>query len=112
MAESSVSQPAVEPGEPNPVTAPASAKPRTRRGDVSASKEPKAERKYQTLSSIFFYGSVQGQINSVHKARITNPQKVADFKSALAAGDVTLGVKPLKKSLQAKLVEIGIDPSE
>jgi hypothetical protein len=59
-------------------------KPRTRRGDLPASKEPKVERKYQTFSSIFFFGSVQGQINSVYKTRVANPQKVTDYKSALA----------------------------
>jgi hypothetical protein len=47
---------------------------------------------------------------SVYRARVANPQKVLDYKAALAAGDVTLGTKLLKKSLMAKLVEIGIDP--
>jgi hypothetical protein len=37
-------------------------KPRTTRGDVPASREPKFPRKYKTLASIFFNGSVQGQI--------------------------------------------------
>ncbi|PNE10275.1 MAG: hypothetical protein CR217_15180 [Beijerinckiaceae bacterium] len=98
-----VTEPVVEPSEVKPPI------PRTRRGDVSASQEPKFERKYKTLSSIFFCGSTKGQINSIYKTRITNPAKVEDFKAALAAGDVHLGVKPLTKSLLAKLAELGID---
>jgi hypothetical protein len=87
-------------------------KPHTTRGDIPAGKEPAFVRKYPTLASIFFNGSVKGQINSVFKTRIANPQKVLDYKAALANGDVTLGTQMLKKSLTAKLVEMGIDPSE
>jgi hypothetical protein len=96
----SISEPVVEPVAP---------KPRVSRGDIHPSHAPKVERKYQTLSSIFFMGSVQDQILSVYKARVVNPQKVLDYKAALAAGDVNLGTKLLKKSLAAKLAELGID---
>jgi hypothetical protein len=83
--------------------------PRTRRGDLPASQEPKEERKYKTLSSIFFYGSTKGQILSVYRTRVANPQKVVDYRAALAAGDCTLGTKLLTKSLLAKLTEMNID---
>jgi hypothetical protein len=93
-----------------PVTEPnAEPKPRTTRGDIHPSHAPKFERKYATLASIFFNGSVKGQILSVYKTRESNPAKVADYKAALAAGDVHLGTRPLTKSLTAKLVELGID---
>jgi hypothetical protein len=82
-------------------------RPRTTRGDIHPSREPAFPRKYKTLASIFFNGSVEGQILSVYRTRIVNPAKVLDYKNALAAGDVTFGVKPLKKSLMAKLVEMG-----
>jgi hypothetical protein len=100
--------PVTEPSAVEPVNLPI---PRTRRGDLSASQEPKAERKYKNLSSIFFYGSVKGQINSVFKTRITNPQKVLDYRAALASGDCSLGTKPLTKSLRVKLTELNIDPA-
>jgi hypothetical protein len=99
--------------EPEPVVEPVMStapKPRTTRGDVHPSHAPKFERKYATLSSIFFFGSIKGQINSVFKTRVANPAKVEDYKAALAAGDVNLGTRPLTKSLTAKLVEMGMDP--
>jgi hypothetical protein len=102
-----LSLPVTEPVSTEPVQQPS---PRTRRGDVSASQEPRIERRYQTLFPIFFNGSVQGQILSVFKARVTNPAKLVDYKNALANNDVTLGTKPLKKSLITKLIEMGIDP--
>jgi hypothetical protein len=94
------------------VVEPVAPKARTTRGDIHPSHAPKIERKYVTLSSIFFIGSVKGQILSVYKARVANPQKVADYRAALANGDVHLGTRPLTKSLTAKLVEMGIDPDE
>jgi hypothetical protein len=74
-----------------------------------ATPKPVKVRKYQTLGTIFFTGSPQGQIVSVFKARETNPQKVADYKAALAAGDCTLG-DPSKfpKSITEKLEALGI----
>ena len=62
------------------------------------------------MRSIFFFGSIKGQINSVFKTRVANPAKVEDYKAALAAGDVNLRTRPLTKSLTAKLVEMGMDP--
>jgi hypothetical protein len=103
-----LTRPGTEPSVAEPVNTPI---PRTRRGDLPASKEPKIERKYAQLASIFFNGSTKWQINSVYKTRITNQAKVADYKAALAAGDCSLGVKPLTKSLLAKLTEMNIDPA-
>jgi hypothetical protein len=61
------------------------------------------------LYSIFFAGSVEGQVLSVYRARVINPQKVLDYRAALAAGDCSFGTKALKKSLVIKLNEMGID---
>jgi hypothetical protein len=66
-------------------------------------------RKYLALSTTFFKGSIAGQINSVFKSRETDPQKVADFKRALANGDCTWDLLPLSKSLIAKLQTLGIE---
>jgi hypothetical protein len=66
-------------------------------------------RKYPTLSSTFFKGSTAGQIKSVFKSRETNPQKITDFKLALANGDCTWDLRPLTKSLLAKLQTLGIE---
>jgi hypothetical protein len=69
---------------------------------------PGVARKYPTLSKTFFNGSPQGQILSVYKTRESNPQKVEDFKAALACGDCTLPAEPLSKSLKEKIVALGI----
>jgi hypothetical protein len=58
--------------------------------------------KYATLGTIFFSGSIAGQIKSVIKTRETNPAKVVD-------GDCTLGTEPLPQSLVAKLKVLGIE---
>jgi hypothetical protein len=55
----------------------------------------KASRKYATLGTIFFNGSIAGQIKSVFKTRETHPAKVVDYRQALANGDCTLGAEPL-----------------
>src|ERR1700730_12086468 len=69
--------------EPQAVpTAPVGPKPRRARGNGKV--KSRVVRKYPTLSSTFFKGSTAGQINSVFKSRETNPQKVTDFKLALA----------------------------
>jgi hypothetical protein len=68
----------------------------------------KAAHKYATLGTIFFRGSPRGQLLSVYKTRESNPQKVADFKAALACGDCTLPAEPLSKSLKEKIVALGI----
>jgi hypothetical protein len=54
----------------------------------------KASHKYATLGTIFFRGSIAGQIKSVFKTRETNPAKVVDYRQALANGDCTLGEEP------------------
>jgi hypothetical protein len=69
----------------------------------------KGDRKYQTLSVIFFKGSPEGQINSVYKTRETNPQKVLDFKAALEAGDCMIPAIR-SKAIRDKLREMEIMP--
>ena len=69
----------------------------------------KTSHKYATLGTIFFRGSIAGQIKSVFKARETNPSKVVDYRQALANGDCTLGTEPLPQSLVAKLKVLGIE---
>jgi hypothetical protein len=49
----------------------------------------KASYKYATLGTIFFRGSIAGQIKSVFKTRETNPAKVVEYRQALANGDCT-----------------------
>jgi hypothetical protein len=66
-------------------------------------------RKYPTLSKTFFNGSPQGQILSVYKTRESNPQKVADFKAALANGDCTWGDTPFPKAIVEKATALGIE---
>jgi hypothetical protein len=60
-------------------------------------------------STTFLQGSLSGQIKSVFKSRETNPQKVTDFKLGLANGDCTWDLRPLSKSLIAKLQTLGIE---
>jgi hypothetical protein len=84
---------------------PAGPKPRRTRGNGKV--RSRVVRKYPTLSSTFFKGSTAGQIKAVFKSRETNPQKVADFKLALA--DYTWDLAPLSKSLLAKLQTLGIE---
>ncbi len=86
---------------------PAGPKPRRTRGNGKV--KPRAVRKYPALSTTFLKGSLIGQINSVFKSRETNPQKVTDFKLALANGDCTWDLRPLSKSLLAKLQTLGIE---
>jgi hypothetical protein len=69
----------------------------------------KAAHKYATLGTIFFNGSIAGQIKSVFKTRETNPAKVMDYRQALANGDCTLGTEPLPQSFVAKLKVLGIE---
>jgi hypothetical protein len=69
----------------------------------------KAAHKYATLGTIFFSGSIAGQIKSVFKTRETNPAKVVDYRQALANGDCTLGAEPLPQSLVTKLKVLGIE---
>ena len=86
---------------------PVGPKPRRTRGNGKG--KLRVVRKYPTLSSTFFKGSTAGQINSVFKAREITPQKVSDYKQALANGACTLGNVSLSKSLIAKLQTLGIE---
>lgn len=101
-----VDQPCVEPVPVVPAV-PAGPKPRRTRGNGKV--KPRAVRKYPTLSTTFLQGSLSGQIKAVFKSRETNPQKVTDFKLALANGDCTWDLLPLSKSLIAKLQTLGIE---
>ena len=110
----SVVQPGVEqraipvvPAVPAAPAVPAGPKPRRIRGNGKV--KARAVRKYPTLSTTFLQGSLIGQIKSVFKSRETNPQKVTDFKLALANGDCTWDLLPLSKSLIAKLQTLGIE---
>jgi hypothetical protein len=87
---------------------PAGPKPRRTQGN-GGKRASKAVRQYATLSTTFFKGSIAGQIKSVFKTREINPQKVMDFKLALANGDCTWDLRPLSKSLLAKLQTLGIE---
>ena len=104
-----LTSPVVQPGgEQRAVPAvPAGPKPRLTRGNGKV--KPIAVRKYPALSTTFLQGSLSGQIKSVYKSRETNPQKVTDFKLALANGDCTWDLLPLSKSLIAKLHTLGIE---
>ena len=97
----------VQPAVPVAPAVPADPKPRRTRGNGKV--KPRAVRKYPALSTTFLQGSLSGQINSVFKSRETNPQKVTDFKLALANGDCTWDSLPLSKSLIVKLQTLGIE---
>ena len=87
---------------------PAGPKPRWTRGN-GGKHASKTVRQYAALTTTFFKGSTAGQINSVFKAREITPQKVSDYKQALADGACTLGNVSLSKSLVAKLQTLGIE---
>jgi hypothetical protein len=74
-------------------------------------KTPKPEPKYPNLSQNFFRGSVPGQIASVYRDRHNKPEKLQDYKRALADGEVNLG-DLLTRSQAEKLTEMGIEVSE
>jgi hypothetical protein len=97
----------VVPDVPAAPVAPAGPKPRRTRGNGKV--KPRAVRKYPALSTTFLQGSLSGQIKAVFKSRETNPQKVTDFRRALANGDCTWDLLPLSKSLIAKLQTLGIE---
>ena len=87
---------------------PAGPKPRRSRGN-GGKRASKTVRQYAALTTTFFKGSIAGQINSVFKTREITPQKVSDYKQALADGACTLGNVSLSKSLIAKLRTLGIE---
>jgi hypothetical protein len=74
---------------------------------VGKKASPKAERKYATLTGVFFRGSFEGQLKAIYRDRETRLDRVADFKLALANGDITLP-EPLTKSQQERLAALGI----
>jgi hypothetical protein len=90
-------------------TAPVGPKPRRTRGNGKV--KLRVIRKYPTLSTTFFKGSIAGQINSVFKTREITPLKVSDYKQALADGACTLGNVPLSKTLVVKLQTLGVPPT-
>ena len=100
-------QPVVEPARE--VTTPSVAETISEPVQVMVHPEVTGPHKYATLGTIFFRGSIAGQIKSVFKTRETNPAKVVDYRQALANGDCTLGAEPLPQSLVAKLKVLGIE---
>jgi hypothetical protein len=107
-----VVQPGVEqravPVVPAAPAVPAGPKPRRSRGN-GGKRASKTVRQYAALTTTFFKGSIAGQINSVFKTREITPQKVSDYKQALADGACTLGNVPLSKTLIAKLQTLDIE---
>jgi hypothetical protein len=67
----------------------------------------KAAKKYKTLTGVFFSGGFKGQLAAVYRDRDTCLNRMADFKLALANGDIT-PPEQLSKSMQAKLAALGI----
>ena len=65
---------------------------------------------YPTLTDIFFNGTPHGRIKAIYRDRFTRPERLADFKLAIAAGDVSL--KNLSSSDFHKLCEMGIYSGE
>lgn len=65
-------------------------------------------RKYALLTGNFFRGEQKGQIASIWKARETRPEKVEEYKKAIAEGDVILNSGTLSKSQKRKLWELGV----
>lgn len=62
---------------------------------------------YTQLKAPFLNGHFEGQLNSVHKTRESNPVKVAEFRLAMVAGDVVFPVKLTPRQI-AKLADLGI----
>jgi hypothetical protein len=67
-------------------------------------------RKYETLTKVFWTGSLHGQVQSVWNTRNARPEKVEDFKLAVAAGDIVLDNAKLKPIDRRHLIELGIEP--
>jgi hypothetical protein len=66
------------------------------------------DRKYPTLGANFMKGSVAGQINSIHRTRETQPEKLAEFKQAIARRDIPIRASQLTPASRKKLAECGI----
>ena len=48
------------------------------------------DRKYPTLGANFLKGNVAGQIKSIYRTRETQPEKLAEFKQAIANRDIVI----------------------
>jgi hypothetical protein len=107
VVQPGVEQRAVQAVPAAPVV-PAGPTPRRTRGN-GGKRASKTVRQYATLTTTFFKGSIAGQINSVFKTREITPQKVSNYKQALADGACTLGNLPLSKTLVVKLQTLGIE---
>lgn len=62
---------------------------------------------YLFLTQPFLRGTPNGQIATVHRTRESNPEKVGEFRQALANGDVCLGATVTKQQAR-KLVDMHI----
>jgi hypothetical protein len=49
------------------------------------------DRKYPHLTANFFKGTSAGQIKSIYRSRATHPDKIADFRAAIACGILSSG---------------------
>ena len=62
------------------------------------------DRKYPTLGANFLKGNVAGQSN-----RFTAPEKLAEFKQAIANRDIVIRQAQLTPASRKKLAELGIE---
>lgn len=53
------------------------------------------DRKYKYLTLNFLKGTLKGQIDSIHRTRETQPDKVADFQKAIACRDIAIRASQL-----------------
>jgi len=78
-------------------------------GSTLRKKRAKVQRKYTTLASVFMKAKPTSQILSVYLTKDSSPQKVLDYKAALAAGDCSLPDNPPQNILdRLKVLEIDI----
>lgn len=57
---------------------------------IEAVMEDSSKRKYWILTKGFLGGKFRGQLDSVYKTRDVNPGKVAEFRKAIACGDIVI----------------------
>jgi len=69
------------------------------------------ERKFQHLSANFLRGNFPGQLKSVHANRDDKPEKLAEYKRALADGDCVIP-ETITRAQSKKLQEMGIEIPE
>lgn len=67
----------------------------------------RVKRKYPTLTKIFLNGTFKGQLLDVYRNRESRPDRVADFKEAVEAGDC-MADDILTKRQWEKLSELDI----